>query len=52
MPSDDPNVSTSAVICSQICENIFDGLEVLYRGIQNERGIFYVFDIILVSYNP
>lgn len=36
-----PDVTECAAIASKFCETVFDGLEVLHEGIQNEEGPVY-----------
>ncbi|KLO14474.1 PDT-domain-containing protein [Schizopora paradoxa] len=41
--------STSAAICSKICVNLFEGLEVLFEGVQNEKSNFTNFWVLATS---
>ncbi|KAH9486840.1 Bifunctional chorismate mutase/prephenate dehydratase [Psilocybe cubensis] len=43
------NPPDCAAICSSICATLFDGLEILFNGIQNERSNFTRFFIIAYS---
>jgi len=44
----DPKPAECAAICSNLCATIFEGLEILYEGIQNEKlnsTRFYIFAV-------
>lgn len=36
--SDEQDGYSSAAIASSVCERLFDGIQVLYKGVQDEKG--------------